>query len=111
MSNTPKGDETMELIAHLYSLLDDEEREGWSRQAAEDMVADQRRYEIDHGITPREYDACDLYETIAELIAQDSFEIDSEEPLDDECTPPASAGDYSPGNPWDAPGMSIGDFI
>ena len=72
MSNTPKGDETMELIAHLYSLMDDEEKEGWSRQAAEDMVADQRRYEIDHGFTPREYDACDFYETIAELIEQDA---------------------------------------
>ena len=26
-------------------------------------------------------------------------------------TPSAEAGDYSPGNPWDAPGMSIRDFI
>lgn len=25
--------------------------------------------------------------------------------------PSATAGDYSPGNPWDAPGMSIRDFI
>lgn len=23
----------------------------------------------------------------------------------------AYAGDYSPGNPWDAPGMSVSDFI
>jgi len=65
-------DETMELIAHLYSMMDDEEKDGWSRQAAEEMVADQRRYEIDHGITPRDYDACDFYETIAELIEQGS---------------------------------------
>lgn len=29
---------------------------------------------------------------------------------DDDC--PSSTGrDYSPGNPWDAPGMSIRDFI
>lgn len=35
------------------------------------MVADQRRYEIEQGNTPREYDAHDFYETIAELIAQD----------------------------------------
>ena len=111
MKNTPPSDETMELIAHLYSLMDDEDKDNWSRQAAEDMVADQRRYEIDHGITPREYDACDFYETIAELIAQDGFEIDGEEPSDDEYTPSATAGDYSPGNPWDAPGMSIRDFI
>lgn len=26
-------------------------------------------------------------------------------------TPSATAGDYSPSNPWDAPGMSISDFI
>ncbi len=25
--------------------------------------------------------------------------------------PSATAGDYGPGNPWDAPGMSIRDFI
>jgi hypothetical protein len=46
-----------------------------------------------------------------EFIAQDSFEIDCEEPLENEYTPSATAGDYSLGNPWDAPGMSISDFI
>lgn len=30
---------------------------------------------------------------------------------DDEYTPSAENGDYSPSNPWDAPGMSIKDFI
>ena len=30
---------------------------------------------------------------------------------DDHYTPSATAGDYSPNNPWDAPGMSIHDFI
>jgi hypothetical protein len=30
---------------------------------------------------------------------------------DDEYTPSASNGDYSPSNPWDAPGMSVRDFI
>lgn len=30
---------------------------------------------------------------------------------DDEYTPSATRGDYSPSNPWDAPGMSIRDFI
>jgi hypothetical protein len=29
---------------------------------------------------------------------------------DDGC-PSSTAGDYSPGNPWDAPGMSVKDFI
>lgn len=30
---------------------------------------------------------------------------------DDEYVPSAENGDYSPSNPWDAPGMSISDFI
>ena len=30
---------------------------------------------------------------------------------DDDYTPSAENGDYSPSNPWDAPGMSIKDFI
>ncbi len=30
---------------------------------------------------------------------------------DDKHCRSASAGDYGPGNPWDAPGMSIRDFI
>lgn len=29
----------------------------------------------------------------------------------EEYVPSAENGDYSPGNPWDAPGMSIHDFI
>ena len=36
-----------------------------------------------------------------------------DEPLydDEPYCPSATAGDYGPGNPWDAPGMSIRDFI
>ena len=30
---------------------------------------------------------------------------------DDEYTPSAESGDYSPSNPWDAPGMKMSDFI
>lgn len=30
---------------------------------------------------------------------------------DDDYTPSAENGDYSPSNPWDAPGMNIWDFI
>ena len=30
---------------------------------------------------------------------------------DEEYVPSATNGDYSPGNPWDAPGMSVKDFI
>lgn len=30
---------------------------------------------------------------------------------DDDYVPSSTNGDYSPSNPWDAPGMSISDFI
>ena len=30
---------------------------------------------------------------------------------DDDYVPSSTNGDYSPSNPWDAPGMSIKDFI
>jgi hypothetical protein len=32
---------------------------------------------------------------------------------DNDCryTPSSTYGDYGPGNPWDAPGMSVKDFI
>lgn len=30
---------------------------------------------------------------------------------DEEYIPSVTKGDYSPSNPWDAPGMSIHDFI
>lgn len=38
------------------------------------------------------------------------YELESE--TDDETyTPSATARDYGPSNPWDAPGMSIRDFL
>lgn len=30
---------------------------------------------------------------------------------EDEYTPSSTAGDYGPSNPWNAPGMSVSDFI
>lgn len=47
---------------------------------------------------------------------EEIFDFDNEEepPYDYEdryYTPSSTNGDYSPSNPWDAPGMSINDFI
>jgi hypothetical protein len=39
------------------------------------------------------------------------FDIDGVRSEDEEYTPSSTNGDYSPSNPWDAPGMSISDFI
>ena len=41
---------------------------------------------------------CHMYE-------EDAFDDE------DEYCPSSTRGDYSPSNPWDAPGMSIKDFI
>ena len=38
------------------------------------------------------------------------YVLDDRKP-EERYTPSATNGDYSPGNPWDAPGMSIHDFI
>jgi hypothetical protein len=48
-------------------------------------------------------------EEILEEIANNNF--DDEDLGDDEYIPSSTNGDYSPSNPWDAPGMSIKDFI
>ena len=69
-------DSTMELIAHLYSFMDDDEKAAWSKDAARDMVDDQCRYEIENGITPPYYSATDFYEIIAEFIRQDEEDDD-----------------------------------
>lgn len=41
----------------------------------------------------------------------DRFEAELDPDYDDHYIPSATNGDYSPSNPWDAPGMSIHDFI
>ena len=40
-----------------------------------------------------------------------AFDIDGVRSEDEEYIPSSTNGDYSPSNPWDAPGMSIKDFI
>ena len=48
-----------------------------------------------------------------EYIIEDINEPEWEEPdwADEDYVPSSTNGDYSPSNPWDAPGMSIKDFI
>lgn len=45
-----------------------------------------------------------------DLFADDDDDYPFEDD-DDDYTPSSTAGDYSPSNPWNAPGMSISDFI
>ena len=45
------------------------------------------------------------------VICLDCEELDEVYDEYEEYTPSATNGDYSPSNPWDAPGMKISDFI
>ncbi len=45
-----------------------------------------------------------------ELDAAETIEANTDW-YEDEYIPSSTAGDYGPSNPWDAPGMSISDFI
>ena len=40
-----------------------------------------------------------------------NFNADGTAKVKEDHTPSATNGDYGPSNPWDAPGMSIRDFI
>lgn len=49
--------------------------------------------------------------TLLERAVQELLDTDSDTDSDEQYIPSSTAGDYGPGNPWDAPGMSIHDFI
>lgn len=59
------------------------------------------------------YGSFDVYfadeDTAWDILKQ--YEIDWDNYEEDEYTPSSTYGDYSPSNPWDAPGMSKQDFI
>lgn len=52
-----------------------------------------------------DYDEEDVHEMVYEIAEEIIADIEND------YTPSAENGDYSPSNPWDAPGMSISDFI
>lgn len=41
----------------------------------------------------------------------EDFEDEEEDEDNDEYVPSSENGDYSPSNPWDAPGMKMSDFV
>lgn len=41
----------------------------------------------------------------------DEDDYPEDDDYDDDYCPSSTNGDYSPNNPWDAPGMSVRDFI
>lgn len=51
------------------------------------------------------------YEFDIDGIRSENEELDDDEWDEEEYIPSSTNGDYSPSNPWDAPGMSVKDFI
>jgi hypothetical protein len=53
-----------------------------------------------------------LYEApYLDIDGRNCFVLEKNNKMDEEYIPSSTNGDYSPGNPWDAPGMSPSDFI
>ena len=77
-------------------------------------VVEDRQYAIDHGWkiytdNDEEFDAGEDGYYATEHTHFYIEKVDDVE--DDEYTPSSTNGDYSPSNPWDAPGMKLSDFI
>lgn len=67
-------------------------------------------------VTPCDYGNCPYdaeYGETCRVCCGLGVDEDSEDEYyeDEEYIPSAENGDYSPSNPWDAPGMKISDFI
>jgi len=58
-------------------------------------------------------DVAELSDTEAEYLGLDmeQYRDATGEDTDNHTTPSSTSGDYSPANPWDAPGMGVSDFI
>ena len=54
-------------------------------------------------------EACRVYCGLG--VDEDSYDEDEELLDEEDYTPSSSRRDYGPSNPWDAPGMSVKDFI
>ena len=63
--------------------------------------------------TAMEYfeEECELTENEKEWLGIESETFENYEEQEEDYIPCATNGDYSPSNPWNAPGMSIRDFI
>jgi hypothetical protein len=54
---------------------------------------------------------CEINHKMCEVFGKSFFEDDFEDDFEDYYRPSSYNGDYGPSNPWNAPGMSVSDFI
>ena len=96
-------DEDEMHMVHQYYIVQStadyirENNPDWSEEKVQEVAVEARRQMDKYGFEE---------ETAIEEAVLDLYGDDEEE-----YCPSSTAGDYSPSNPWDAPGMSIKDFI
>ena len=62
----------MEVIIEIYNHMDDGDKDAFTLEDAEDMVADQIRMDKDAGREPLDYDPQFFYDSIVDLMEQDA---------------------------------------
>ena len=62
----------MDIIIEIYNNMDDGDKEAFTLEDAEDMVADQIRMDKEAGREPLDYDPQFFYDTIVSLMEQDA---------------------------------------
>lgn len=92
-------EEDIESVKSCYKYSSEEEFEEWLDSLREDLKKTPEELEEESRI------AC------AEMAEKEAQELYDELHGGDDYCPSSTAGDYSPSNPWNAPGMSIRDFI
>ena len=105
---------TAEFLASATDIeeffVDFETAEGNEGQAG--WFDDNRRDGSQYKINLLEIEFYDVDNDKTYSVAQEVLDkFNGNEIYDNEYIPSCTRGDYGPGNPWDAPGMSIKDFI
>lgn len=62
----------MDIIVEIYNHMDDGDKEAFTLEDAEDMVADQIRMDKEAGREPLDYDPQFFYDAIVSLMEQDA---------------------------------------
>ena len=97
-----------------YLMRTNEGHISWARMSEIATVLKDGLIEDDEEETYRYMaDVAELSDTEAEYLGLDMkhYRAATDEDADDHTAPSSTGGDYSPSNPWDAPGMSASDFI
>ena len=61
----------MDVIVEIYNHMDDGDKEAFTLEGTEEMVADQIKMDKEAGLEPLAYDPQFFYDTIVDLMRQD----------------------------------------